>query len=162
MWSHLKVPWSCYYIMIIFILLVIVPFLYSNTLNNCRLRCVVTRMLLETVSSRQHTLLYILPRLPLFELDHEAALDPFYILFVTGLLIVQSVQGNLNGPAGQSLWISLPLAEELMVKLNAQDVSSALLRKNMIFSLPLSITHGMEPYCGYGKCTNVSGINLST
>ena len=33
-----------------------------------------------------------------------------------------------------------------MVKLNAQDVSSALLRKNMIFSLSLSITHGMEPY----------------
>ena len=32
-----------------------------------------------------------------------------------------------------------------MVKLNAQDVSSALLRKNMIFSLSLSITHGMEP-----------------
>ena len=146
MWSHLKVSWSCYHIMIIFILLVIVPFLYSNTLNNYRSRCVVTRIwLLETGSSRW------LPRLPLFELAYEAALDCFYILFATGLLIVQSVQGNLNGQASQSLWIFPPLAKELMVKLNAQDVSSALLRKNMIFSLSLSITHGMEPYCGYGK-----------
>ena len=33
----------------------------------------------------------------------------------------------------------------ILVKLYAQDVSSALLRKNMIFSLSLSITHGMEP-----------------
>ena len=34
----------------------------------------------------------------------------------------------------------------ILVKLYAQDVSFALLRKNMIFSLSLSITHGMEPY----------------
>ena len=44
--------------------------------------------LLETVSSRWHTFLCILPRLPLFELDYEAALACFYILFDTGLLIV--------------------------------------------------------------------------
>ena len=44
--------------------------------------------LLETVSSWWHTLLCILPRLPLFELDYEAALACFYILFDTGLLIV--------------------------------------------------------------------------